>query len=190
MRNYVISCLIFLVAISSTNANTTEINGVSYTIAPNQIYTGADFTGANFSGVDLTGSTFTNCILNDVNFNGATLMGVTFSYDASLGQHDLSRSIIFDNANLIGASFLNVELDDDVGPGEAASFVNSTLLNITLSTPQMATNLTDEALNLPQYYTFLPVNGQVGFILGPYINLSGQDLTLSLIHISEPTRPY
>ena len=59
MRNYVISSLIFLAVISSTNANTTEINGVSYTIAPNQIYTGADFTGADFSGVDLTGSTFT-----------------------------------------------------------------------------------------------------------------------------------
>ena len=178
MRNYVISSLIFLVVISSTNANTTEINGVFYTIAPNQTYTGADFTGADFSGVNLTGSTFTNCILNNANFNGATLVGVTFSYDASLGQHDLSRSIIFDNANLIGASFLNVELDDDVGAGGVeASFVNSTLLNITLSTPQMATNSTDEALNLPQYYTFLPVNGQAGLILGPYINLSGQDLT-------------
>ena len=74
--------------------------------APNQTYLNADFSYADFSGVDFSGSTFTNCNLNHVSFNGASLIGTVFSYDRSLGRHDLSINLDFDNANLSGATFL------------------------------------------------------------------------------------
>ena len=114
------------------NSNTKLINGVSYTIAPGQTYSNADFSNADFSEVDLTGSSFNNCNLSNVNFNAANLVGVSFSYDSSLGEHNLSRGINFNNANLTGASFINAELDNDNISNGEATFRNARLLNITL----------------------------------------------------------
>ena len=158
------------------NSNTKLINDVSYTVAPGQTYSNADFSNADFSEVDLTGSSFNNCNLSNVNFNAANLVGVSFSYDSSLGEHNLSRGINFDNANLTGASFINAELDNDNIPNGEATFRNARLLNITLYNQFLESDPT--RLNLPEWYEFLPTDGlMTGFILGPYIDLSGLDLT-------------
>ena len=172
MIRIVIFISIFVTTISSA---VTEINGVTYTIGPNQTYLNADFSYADFSGVDFSGSTFTNCNLNHVSFNGASLIGTVFSYDRSLGRHDLSINLDFDNANLSGATFINADLHNQTVHQGPASFVNSTLLGITLYNYHMDTDPLD--FRLPNYYTFIPADGSVGIILGPYVNLSGQDLT-------------
>ena len=158
------------------NSNTKLINDVFYTVAPGQTYSNADFSNADFSEVDLTGSSFNNCNLSNVNFNAANLVGVSFSYDSSLGEHNLSRGINFDNANLTGASFINAELDNDTILNGEATFRNARLLNITLYNQFLESDPT--RLNLPEWYEFLPTDGvMTGFILGPYIDLSGLDLT-------------
>ena len=166
---------IFSIFVTMTLSADTEINGVIYTIGPNQTYINADFSNADFSGVDFSGSTFTNCNLNHVSFNGASLIGTVFSYDRSLGRHDLSINLDFDNANLSGSTFINVDLHNQMVHQGPASFVNAILIGMTLYNYHMDTDPLD--FRLPQYYTFIPVDGSVGIIIGPYVNLSGQDLT-------------
>ena len=166
---------IFSIFVTMTLSADTEINGVTYTIGPNQTYINADFSNADFSGVDFSGSTFTNCNLNHVSFNGASLIGTVFSYDRTLGRHDLSINLDFDNANLSGSTFINVDLHNQMVHQGPASFVNAILIGMTLYNYHMDTDPLD--FRLPQYYTFIPVDGSVGIIIGPYVNLSGQDLT-------------
>jgi len=176
----------------------TDLRGLTLT---NTSFINSDLSHAQLAHLDLTGARFFSSNLSHADFSDATLTNTTLADSTLDGAHlqgtDLtSTSIQHIKAGDLRSCPAQIHTNQHVCallPVQGKRHLMGSQINmedVELSGEPMVTLPSCPSGRPPQWQCHESTSPANNVLLGPGVDLTNMPLDLSLIHISEPTRPY